>query len=73
MENKLKELKAEKDGLKILMEDCNSRLVLAKAKLLQLNVSTSALLKLEQIAKKVQQTQTTSTETETGRNTSQHY
>ena len=61
VEAKLNELKAEKDGLKTLLEDCNSRLVLAKAKLQQLNVATSALLKSERTIKKVQQTQTTST------------
>ena len=72
VENKLKELKAEKDGLKTLMEDCNSQLVLAKAKLMHLNVSTSALLKPEQSAKKLQQTQTTSTETETVEETPQN-
>ena len=39
---------------------------------MQLNVSTSALLKPEQSAKKVQQTQTTSTETETVKETPQN-
>ena len=39
---------------------------------MQLNVSTSALLKLEQSAKRVQQTQTTSTETETVEKTPQN-
>ena len=65
VETRLRELKAEKDGLQILLEDFKSRLVLAKAKLQQLNVTSSALLKPQHSEKKVQQTQTTSTGTTT--------
>ena len=63
VETKLRKLKAEKDGLQILLEYCESRLVLAKAKLQQLNVTSSALLKPQHSEKKVQQTQTISTGT----------
>ena len=70
VESKLNDLKVEKEGLEILLDDCKNRLVLAKAKLQQLNVASSALLKLEK-TQKVRETQTESTSTDTGEVTGQ--
>ena len=65
VESKLNDLKVEKEGLEILLDDCKNQLVLAKAKLQQLNVASSALLKLEK-TQKARETQTESKSTGTG-------
>ena len=49
LESSLKEIKVEKEGLEALVDDTKNRLVLAKARLLNLNVPTD---KLEKPAKR---------------------